>query len=49
LSEVDPDDWIQAFTVRLSNHYNYLVAKKPKLQKYLKGWMRRAVSVPGDA
>lgn len=48
LSMVDPERWLEAFEARLINHYNYLIAKNPKLSKYARGWTRRAESVPED-
>lgn len=47
ISKVDPEKWLDAFETRLVNHYNYLVAKNVKNAKFLKGWIRRAESVPG--
>jgi lysozyme family protein len=49
LHQVNPEAWLDAFESRLLNHYNYLVGKNPALGKFLKGWTRRAESVPEPA
>lgn len=43
-SMVEPDELVEGMRAECIGFYKMLVAKKPEYQKFLKGWLNRAVS-----
>lgn len=46
LKAVEQEPWLEAFVDRLTLYYYYLVNKKPELARFIKGWTRRADTIP---
>jgi len=42
LNAVDPEQFLPAFRAAIAAYYRDIVRRNPRLEKYLRGWLRRA-------